>query len=230
VTINSKIAGLSVSALIAFAIGKLVFAPLFFVLWPGLYLGWHFFNRHRKSSDLRAPRSIDGKQSPAAAVTNRRSVLRRILLVAGVVIVGLIAASILSLYLARESGRRKAEQARSTMHPGMTVADVLHSAKGWISLGATSDAPETDVDHLRAVNLGFQPENDRFTYFDLLKGADRELSESETLDLLHQKLGDEYGWRFRFTFVSSTPQHFSFKVEFDKDGRVREVQPVYGWD
>jgi hypothetical protein len=230
VTINSKIAGLALSALIAFAIGKLFFAPLFFVLWPGLYLAWHFLKRHRKSPQLHAPRSIEGMQSPVVAVTNRPFVLRRVLLVAGAVIVALIAASIFSLYVARESGRRKAEQARSTVHPGMTVADVLRSAKGWISLGATSAAPETDPGHPPAVNFGFHVENNRFTYFDSSNGADRELSESETLSLLHQKLGDGYGWRFRFTFVSATPQHFSFKVEFDKEGRVREVQPVYGWD
>jgi hypothetical protein len=230
VTIDKKIVGLSLSALIAFAIGKLLFAPLFFVLWPGLYLGWHFLNRHHKSPELRAPRSIEEQKSPAVAVTNRRSALRRVILVAGVVIVALVAASILSLYTARESGHRKAEKARSTVHPGMTVAEVLHSVTGWILLGASSDAPETAPGHLSAVSLGFHPEDNTFTYFDAMKGADRELSESETLELLHQKLGDGYIWRFRFTFVSSTPQHFSFKVEFDKDGRVQEVKPVYGWD
>jgi hypothetical protein len=229
-TIDKKIVGLSLSALIAFAIGKLLFAPLFFVLWPGLYLGWHFLDRHRKSPELREPRSIEGQQYPAAAATNRRSVLRRIMLVTGVVIVGLIAASTFSLYVARESGHRKAEKARSAVHPGMTVTDVLHSVTGWISLEASSDAPNTDSDHPSTVNLGPRSENNRFTYFDTANGADRELSESETLVLLRQKLGDGYDWRFRFTFVSSTPQHFSFKVEFDKDGRVREVKPVYGWD
>jgi hypothetical protein len=230
VSINTKIVGLSLSALIAFAIGKLLFAPLFFVLWPGLYLAWHFLNRRRKSPEQRAPRPIEEQQSPAVAASNRRSALGRIILVAGVVIVGLLAASIFSLYFARESGRRKAEQARSTVHPGMTVADVLHSATGWILLGASSDAPETAPGHLSAVSLAFHPENNRFIYFDSMKGADRELSESETLDLLRQKLGDGYSWQFRFTFGSSTPQHFSFKVEFDKDGRVQEVKPVYGWD
>ncbi|HEY6268130.1 MAG TPA: hypothetical protein VIX11_07530 [Candidatus Acidoferrum sp.] len=120
--------------------------------------------------------------------------------------------------------------ARSTVHPGMNVAEVLHSVTGWVLLGASSDAPETAPAHLSAVSLGFHPENNTFIYFDATKGANLELSESETLVLLRQKLGDAYGWRFRFTFVGSTPQHFSFKVEFDKDGRVREVKPVYGWD
>jgi hypothetical protein len=230
VTINTKIVSLSLSALLAFAIGKLVFAPLFFVLWPGLYLGWHYLSRHRESPEPGAPRLIAERQSPAVAVANRRSVLRRIIRVASVVIVGWIAVSILFLFIARESGHRKAEKARSTVHPGMTVAEVLHSVAGWISLGASSDAPETDPDHLPAVDLGFHSESNKFSYFDGMKGADRELSESETLVLLHQKLGDGYSWRFRFTFVSTTPQHFSFKVLFDKDGRVQEVTPVYGWD
>jgi hypothetical protein len=229
-TIDKKIVGLSLSALIAFAIGKLVFAPLFFVLWPGLYLGWHFLDRHRKSPGLRAPRSIEGTQSPAVAARTRRSMPGRILLVAGLVIVGWIAVSMLFLFIARESGHRKAEKARSTVHPGMNVAEVLHSVTGWVLLGASSDAPETAAAHLSAVSLGFHPENNTFIYFDATKGANLELSESETLVLLRQKVGDAYGWRFRFTFVGSTPQHFSFKVEFDKDGRVREVKPVYGWD
>ena len=101
-TIDKKIVGLSLSALIAFAIAKLLFAPLFFVLWPGLYLGWHFLNRHGKNPQLRAPRSLEEQESPAVAATKRRSALGRIILVAGVVIVGCVAVSILLLFLARE--------------------------------------------------------------------------------------------------------------------------------
>jgi hypothetical protein len=193
-------------------------------------LGWRYLSRHRASPEPEAPRLIEDRQSPTVAVTNRRSLLRRIIRVAGVVIAGCIAVSILFFFIARESGHQKAEKARSTVRPGMTVAEVLHSVTGWILLGASSDAPETDPGHPPAVSLGFHSKSNKFIYFDGMNGADRELSEAETLVLLHQKLGDGYSWQFRFTFVSTTPQHFSFKVEFDKDGRVQEVRPVYGWD
>jgi len=227
---GTKIVRICLSALLAFAIAKLVFGPLFFVLWPGLYWGWHYLSRRRESPEPGAPRLIAEQQSPVVAVANRRSVLRRIIRIAGVVIVGWIAASVLLVFIALELGQRKAEKARSTVHPGMTVAEVLHSVTGWIVLGAYTEAPETDPDHLPAVNLGFHSELNKFTHFDRMRGEDRELSESETLVLLHQKLGDRYSWRFRFTFINITPQHFSFKVVFDKDGRVQEVRPVYGWD
>jgi hypothetical protein len=101
---------------------------------------------------------------------------------------------------------------------------------GWLVLGASTDVPETDSDHLRALNLLPGSETGKFLYFDRELNKDREIPESEALAFLHLKLGDGYSWRFRYTFISSTPQHFTFKVIFDKDGRVREVTPVYGWD
>jgi hypothetical protein len=230
VTIGTKIVRLCVSALLAFAIAKLVFAALFFVLWPGLYWGWHYLSRRRERSEPGATGLIAEKQSPAVAVTKRRSALRRFIRIAGVVIVGWIAVSVLLLFIARESGHRKAEKARSTVHPGMTVAAVLHSVTGWLVLGATSDAPETDSNYLRTLSLLPGSESGKFFYFDPALSKDREISDSEALALFQQKLGDGYSWRFKYTFITSSPQHFSFKVVFDKDGSVQEVTPVYGWD
>jgi hypothetical protein len=230
VTIGTKIVRVCVSALLAFAIAKIVFGPLFFVLWPGLYWGWHYLSRRRESPEPGAPRLIAEKQSPVVAVRNRRSGLQRIIRIAGVVIVGWIAASVLLLFIARGFGERKAEKARSTVHPGMTMAEVLHSVTGWLVLGASSDAPETDSDHFRALNLHPGSESGKFFYFDRALSKDRQISESEALGLLHQKLVDGYNWQFRYTFITSSPQHFSFKVVFNKDGSVQEVTPVYGWD
>jgi hypothetical protein len=107
---------------------------------------------------------------------------------------------------------------------------VLHSVTGWFALGASSDAPETDPDHLHAVSFGFHSESNKFSYYGRASSTDRELSESEALDVLHQELGDGTIWRFRYTFITSTPLHVSFKVVFDKNGRVQEVTPIYGWD
>lgn len=230
VTIGTNIVRLCVSALLAFAIAKLVFAPLFFVLWPGFYWGWHYLSRRRKSPEPGVPRLVAEKQSPVVAVANRRSALQRIIRIAGVVIVGWIAASVLLLFIARGFGERKAERARGTVHPGMTMAEVLHSVTGWLVLGASSNAPETDSDHFRALNLHPCSESGKFFYFDRALSKDRQISESEALALLHQNLGDGYSWQFRYTFINSSPQHFSFKVLFDKDGSVQEVTPVYGWD
>jgi hypothetical protein len=168
-------------------------------------------------------------QAPILVVELTQSPFRTIR-IAGVVIAGLIAASVLLLFIARESGHRKAEKARSTVHPDMTMAEVLHSVTGWLVLGASSDAPETDSDHLRTLSLRPGFESGKFFYFDRALSKDREISESEALDLLQQKLDDGYSWRFTYTFITSTPQHLSFKVVFDKDGRVQEVTPVYGWD
>jgi hypothetical protein len=229
VTIGTKIIRICVSALLAFAIAKLVFAPLFFLLWPGLYWGWHYLSR-REGFEPGGPRLIAENQSPVVAVANRRSTLRRIFRITGVVIVGWVAASVLVVFIALEWGHRKAEKARGTVHPGMTKAEVLHSVTGWFVLGASSDAPEIDSDHLRALNLRPGSESGKFRYFDGALGKDREISESEVLAVLQQKLGDGYSWRFNYTFVISTPQQLSFKVVFDKDGRVQEVTPVYGWD
>ena len=229
-TIGTNIVRLCVSALLAFAIAKLVFAPLFFALWPGLYWGWHYSSRRRESPEPGVPRLIAEKQLPVVAVANRRSALQRIIRIAGAVIIGWIAASVLLLFIARGVGERKAERARSTVHPGMTMAEVLHSVTGWLVLGASSNAPETDSDHFRALNLHPSHESGKFFYFDRALGKDRQISESEALTLLHQKLIDGYSWQFKYTFITNSPQHFSFKVVFDKDGSVQEVTPVYGWD
>lgn len=229
-TIGAKIVRLCVSALFAFAIAKVVFAPLFFVLWPGFYWAWHYLSRRRESPEPGVPRLIAEKQTPVVAVRNRRTAVQRIIRVAGVVIVGWIAASVLLLFIARGFAERKVERARSTVHPGMTMAEVLHSVTGWLVLGASSNAPETDSDHFRALSLHPGSESGKFFYFDRAMSKDRQISESEALALLHQKLGDGYSWQFKYTFINSSPQHFSFKVVFDKDGSVQEVTPIYGWD
>lgn len=91
--------------------------------------------------------------SAASQMAPRRSALRRIIRIAGVVIVGCIAASVLLLFIARELGQQKAEKARSTVHPGMTMAEVWHSVTGWLVLGAFSDAPKTDSQN-RVSDLG----------------------------------------------------------------------------
>lgn len=58
----------------------------------------------------------------------------------------------------------------------------------------------------------------------------RQLSRAATAELMKQKMGDGYEWRWRYTFVNATPQHFSFTVTFGRDGRVKNVTDVWDWD
>ena len=232
-TLNAKILRLCVTAVVAFAVGKLVYVPLFFVLWPGLYLAWGYWSRRRAGEEPGAPGVVAEKDLPGAsgvAAADRRSAMRRNILITGIVVAGFITASFLHLYLSQKSVHRSVEKARSSVQAGMSVGEVFHSVTGWISLGTSSDAPETDPEHLHAVNLAFHAESKKFSYFDKEKSADREISESEALGVLHEKLGDGTIWRLRYTFLTSTPQHFSFTVIFDRNGRVQEVTPIHGWD
>jgi hypothetical protein len=48
--------------------------------------------------------------------------------------------------------------------------------------------------------------------------------------LMKQKMSDGYEWRWRYTFINDTPQHFSFTVTFGRDGRVKDGTDVWGWD
>ena len=173
---------------------------------------------------------VGGTDSPGTsgvAGAKRRPGLRRTLRITGIVIVGWIAAGMLFVFLADHGN---AKRARSSVHAGMSVAEVLHSVTGWISLGASSDASESDPEHLHAVNLGFLSESTKFSYYDRARRADRELSESEALGMLRERLGDGTVWRLQYTFLTSTPQHLSFTVVFDRNGRVQEVTPMHGWD
>src|SRR5712671_2812074 len=57
-----------------------------------------------------------------------------------------------------------------------------------------------------------------------------QLSDAEAAALMKQKMSDGYEWRWRYTFINDTPQHFSFTVTFGRDGRVKDVTDVWGWD
>jgi hypothetical protein len=58
----------------------------------------------------------------------------------------------------------------------------------------------------------------------------RQLTYAEAVALMKQKMSDGYEWRWRYTFINDTPQHFSFTVTFGRDGRVKDVTDVWGWD
>ena len=45
---------------------------------------------------------------------------------------------------------------------------------------------------------------------------------------LHEFRGRE--WEVAFTYLTATPQHLSFSLEIGRDGKLKKVRPVHGWD
>jgi hypothetical protein len=72
--------------------------------------------------------------------------------------------------------------------------------------------------------------NGQFGWYDGPGYRGHELTEDEALELMKQKMSDGYEWRWRYTFTNDTPRHFSFTVTFGRDGRVKDVTDVWGWD
>jgi hypothetical protein len=127
---------------------------------------------------------------------------------------------------------RRAQRVHNSIHVGMTVPEVLHTAKDCDAFRASSDFPhdaKADDDNIPSMMLNWKQDGAYHAY-DLPTNQDVELSESEALERLHAKLHDGYKWRFHYTYFNVTPQHVSFTVAFGPNGRVTEVTPVYGWD
>jgi hypothetical protein len=126
----------------------------------------------------------------------------------------------------------RARRVHDSIHIGMTVPEVLHTAKDCDIFRASSDFPhddDADPDNIPAMSLGWSQNGTYYTS----PGTPNQrpaLSESEALDRLHARLHDGYRWTFYYTYINATPQHVSFSVVFGPDGRVAEVKPVYGWD
>ena len=56
------------------------------------------------------------------------------------------------------------------------------------------------------------------------------IKQGRSVALMKQKMSGGYEWCWRYTFVNNTPQHFSFTVTFGRDGHVKDVTDVWGWD
>jgi hypothetical protein len=212
------------SALLAYAVAAPVFAPLFFLFWPVFFWGWHYVGRHRAAHGLRTLLWIEAKKPAAEDIARERSGLRQSVRAIGLAM-GLFMCSGLAINsVACELNQRTAKEAHAAVHEGMTVGEVLHSMSPEAVLTTNSDAPWLDRDRydlIPAVLLGHRnPENQKFRY------EGNEISESEALAVLHRRLVDGYPWRFEFLFIG-VPIRYSFKVIFDRDGRVQEVTPLF---
>jgi len=87
----------------------------------------------------------------------------------------------------------------------------------------------TDEELLHYANL-MRQRNGEFVCLCGTKNELQNLTGSEAAELMKQKMSDGYDWRWRYTFVTATPRHFSFTVTFGRDGRVKDITDVWGWD
>lgn len=201
-------------------------------LWFGLYWLWKLWARRRgKSVPYPANEPTTTVMVPAQQALEadtRRPLWWRVMrgpaIVAGwalAVMVGMAIVMILCLgYYERQA---KAE--RNKVQIGMTVEQVLPLVNGaGIRTHAVLPDNVSDEEGVHYATLVKHPDG-TFGSF----GAPR-LNENEALALMKQKMSDGYEWRWRYTFVNDTPQHFSFTVTFGRDGRVKDVTDVWGWD
>jgi hypothetical protein len=130
------------------------------------------------------------------------------------------------------NSERRAERVRDSIHVGMTVAEVLHTARDCDVFQASSEAPydkDGSADNIPAMGLSWRRDGTYVTY-DRAARQDVHLTEVEAIDRLHIQLHDGYTWHFYYTYINVTPMHVSFSVAFGPDGRVSEINPVHGWD
>jgi hypothetical protein len=159
----------------------------------------------------------------------RRAVRKTGKLVAGAlaVIVGLIGTMILCLNY--YESQTKAE--RNKVHVGMTVDEVLPLVHAGCGIRTHAVLPDNVSDEQGVHYVSLLQHRDG-TYFSST-GPDyqsRRLTEDEAVALMKRKMSDGYEWRWRYTFINDTPMHFSFTVTFNRDGRVKDVTDVWGWD
>jgi len=126
---------------------------------------------------------------------------------------------------------RQAKAERDKVHIGMTVDQVLPLVHGAPGIRAHAVLPDNvpDGDGLHYASLT-EREDGTFGCFAPPDCQSSHLPEAEAVALMKQKMSDGYEWRWRYTFINDTPQHFSFTVTFGRDGRVKDVTDVWGWD
>jgi heme/copper-type cytochrome/quinol oxidase subunit 2 len=213
-----------VTALVAWPIAVIVSMDTLSRVWIGivcwvvLYWLWKWGARHGNSI-TRPPW--------------RRAVRRIITLVTGAVaLVFFMTVVMMILDLRHSESQVKAE--RNKVQIGMTIGDVLPLVHGDMGIRAHAVLPDNvaDEEFVHSANLMQQ----RDGTFVCSCGTKKELwrlqnlTESEAAELMKQKMSDGYEWRWRYTFVTATPLHFSFTVTFGRDGRVKDITDVWGWD
>jgi hypothetical protein len=153
-----------------------------------------------------------------------RKALKRVAAsVALIVLVGALMFGAMILYL--DQCERLARAERNQVQIGMTVDDVVPLLHGG-GIRAHAVLPDNVSDD-QGVHYTTLVAHSDGTFGS--SDAPR-LTEHEAVALMKQKMSDGYEWRWRYTFINVTPQHFSFTVTFGRDGHVKDVTDVWGWD
>jgi hypothetical protein len=233
---------LGVTAMVAWAIAAVAAddaaALVWVVIWVGLYWLWKLWDRWRGKG---VARPADGPAATAVVVPQpqalpdggtprplwRRVVRKTGTLAAGAVVFIVVMAAVMILCLGYYERQARAE--RNKVQIGMTVDEVLPLVHGGYrrTRYCRTTCPTRQASTTRA------SWNTRMARSAGPAGADyrsRQLTEDEAVALMKQKMSDGYDWRWRYTFINDTPQHFSFTVTFGRDGRVKNVTDVWGWD
>jgi hypothetical protein len=235
---------LGVTSVAAFAIAVMVAhdwaALVWVVLWVVLYWLWKFWERWRGKGIANAAHepTVTAVLVPEPQVMldsgvqwplRRRVVRKTVTLAAGAVVFIVVMVGVMILCLGYYERQAKAE--RDKVQKGMTVDDVLplvHRACG-IRTHAVLPENVSDEEGVHYVSL-MEHEDGTFRWSSGPDYQSRQLTEEEAVAQMKQKMSDGYDWRWRYTFINDTPQHFSFTVTFGRDGRVKDVTDVWGWD
>lgn len=113
----------------------------------------------------------------------------------------------------------------------MSINDLLPLVHGDVGIRAHAVLPDNVDDEtlMHYANLVQKPDG----HFWCTCGTEaefRNLTVSQAAELMKQKMSDGYEWRWRYTFLTDTPRHFSFTVTFGRDGRVKDITDIWGWD
>jgi len=157
--------------------------------------------------------------------------MRRIItLVTAVVALTAVMAVVMMIFGLRHSERQTRAE-RQKVRIGMTIGEVLPLVRGDVGIRAHAVLPDNVADEelVHYANL-FQQRDGTFVCFCGGKKQLQNLTESDAAELMKQKMSDGYEWRWRYTFLTGTPRHLSFTVTFGRDGRVKDITDVWGWD
>jgi len=231
-----------VTSVMAFVIAKTLAedsaALVWIVLWVGLYWLWKLWEP-RRGKGVAAPAAgptatavvVHEPQVPNGSTRPlcRRIVRRTVTLAAGAMVFIVVMAGVMILCLGYYERQARAE--RDKVQIGMTADEVLPLVHGACGIRTHAVLPHnvSDEEGVHYASL-VQHKDGTFGWYGAPEYRSRRLTEDEVLELMKQKMSDGYEWRWRYTFINDTPQHFSFTVTFGRDGRVTEVTDVWGWD
>lgn len=221
--ITLVLAILAAALLIVFFPGYIIWLT-FAVIWPLLFFGWSYWGG-------RVVRKIGKASALQRAPVAKRSLWLR--LFGGVAHFGL---TLITLMLFGFAPLLlcywKTQRAHDKVRVGMTVAEVLHSVKGWEGLQVISHVPDPEyyggARPMLAVSFGNT--DGGFEIYDVSTHQSHEISETEAIALFHGKLCEGCGWHFLYIYEAMN-QDVHFTVGFNPNGQVIEVGSpgFHGW-